>query len=153
VNDIRHRERKIDNMKKKLILVVIAAICVLVVALVINAGKPEEGSAVTETEEAVEEGPEQRLVGIWLQTQEYLDYENEYIHSASVTVTEKERLEFRKDGTCELTNPYRGTDVFTYEYRNGSVILMADGWAPQRYLLDGDSLIDPGTGIAKYEKQ
>lgn len=104
--------------------------------------------------QTTEQTPEQTLAGAWIQTQEHLDYENEHIHSASVTVTGKEKLVFQADGTGELTQPQTGITVaFTYEYRDGAVVLMPEGWAPLRYLLQDETLIDPEIDISKYEKQ
>jgi len=73
-----------------------------------------------------------------------------------VTETEKERLEFRADGTCELINPYMGATVFSFEYRDGAVILSADGRASRLLYFDTAApgvLTDPETGIARFEKQ
>lgn len=104
------------------------------------------------TRQKPEQTPEQTLVGDWAQTKEHLAYENEYVHSAA-DVTEKETLTFKADGTGELTQPQAGTVSFTYEYRDGAVILMPEGWSPQRYLLQNETLVDDNLDIPKYEKQ
>ena len=155
-----------DRMKRNIIRIaaVIAAGCLLIVLLTTRTEKPmnvivPESSAIEDmtpeppAEEDQNLAPEQRLIGIWSQTQEYLDYANENIHSASVTITDKERLEFRADGTCNLVSLYRGTVLFAYEYRDGYVVLTADGWAPQRFLLEDEHLINPKIGIKEFEKQ
>jgi len=147
-----------QQMTKKRAIIIIAlgaAICVFCVVLFQQTRETEE-EVLLPPEVIVEEAevltPEQQLLGTWIQTQEYLDYENEYIHSASVTVTEKERLEFRKDGSCELTSPNRGNTTFYFEYRDGKVILTTEGWAPQLFYFEDDVLVDPETGIARFEK-
>lgn len=147
-------------MNKKTIIAVAlaAAVCILAAVLIINMGNRgvEDAPAPSEpvvVEEEAELTPEQMLIGTWIQTQEYLDYENEHIHSASVTVTDKERLEFRENGTCDLISPNRENATFLFEYRNGSVILTAEGWAPQLFYFEDGVLIDPETGIARFEKE
>ena len=97
--------------------------------------------------------PEEKLIGFWLQTQESLDYANEHIHSKSVTVTNKEILEFTDDRICALTGSLRGDMIFSYEVRSGYLILTAEGWVPQRFIIEEDFLVDPQTGIREYEKQ
>jgi len=143
--------------KKILIAVALAAaVCILAAVLIVSMGnreveiEPEPFEPVIEEE--VELTPEQKLVGTWIQTQEYLDYENEHVHSASVTETEKERLVFRENGTCELFSPNRKNATFVFEYRSGSVILTTEGWAPQLFYFEDDVLIDPETGIPRFEK-
>jgi hypothetical protein len=143
-------------MKKKAVLLIAGVImlCGIAAAVIFLLGTaPKEAPSSLPSEQAPELTPEQKLVGTWIQTQEHLDYENEHIHSASVTVTERESLVFNQDGTCALSNLYEGTQEFSYECRDGAVILMANGWAPTRYLIEESALLDPELGIAKYTKQ
>ena len=147
-------------MKKKTVIIAIVVIVLVSVAglLLILHFRPKEIPTPEEeipevVEEVVELTPEQKLLGTWIQTQEYLDYANENIHSASVTVTDKEQLIFNEDGSCVYKSLYWGDVVFSYELREGFVIMMTQGWAPQRYKVEDTFLIDPVINVREYEKQ
>jgi|GEM_PF-5250169 len=134
--------KKKKPLKKSILIVIIMTVFILIsipVFLLINENRNMS--------------PEERLVGTWIQTQESLDYNNDNVHSESVNITEKETLEILENGVCVLTGPYIGTVEFFYKYKDGYLIMTADGWALQRLLLDKHKLIDPETEVVKFKKQ
>lgn len=112
---------------------------------------PKEKTDITR-EVSVEESDYIRLIGVWQQTQEYLDYQNEYIFSTSVTITDKDLLLFSKDGRCELTSSVKGHILFSFECSDGNVILIAQGMAPILYRIEDPYLIDPYSNVAEFER-